>query len=486
MFASPKLAGTGHLVWFVVVVAGLAVSSPARAQTSPEAAGGGLSERLLEEADAISQRLGSVRGLKPLGPITKGVKDRAQLRESLIAKIAVEYPKEEILAEQAMMVRLGLMRPDQDLESIVLDVLTEEIAGYYDTDVGELYLIDDPDMAAQRMTMAHELFHAIQDQHYHLNSVQGPKTGLAGTKLNPDRVTARASLIEGDAVVVMLDFTLAEQGVLPPGQSVLDQPAMADMVLTQLDSLATSSGALFEGQESALERAPRFIQMELQFPYIAGLSFVRAVREANGSWADVNAVYLDPPNSTEQILHPERYLDRDEPVLIDLDEAPIQAALPGDGWEMFYASVVGEYRTRLWLEEHLEEGSPIPIPAAAGWDGDRLKGFMRDGHVVAVQVSVWDSAAEAKQYAEALVQMSRKRRPGSAPFERSGAHGELVGLGMIPGEELTLVERWGAWVLYIDGVPVPSDFDLGALRSAVWQGRRAGPYPKTKTGSPSP
>ena len=73
MFASPKLAGTGHLVWFVVVVAGLAVSSPARAQTSPEAAGGGLSERLLEEADAISQRLGSVRGLKPLGPITKGV-----------------------------------------------------------------------------------------------------------------------------------------------------------------------------------------------------------------------------------------------------------------------------------------------------------------------------------------------------------------------------------------------------------------------------
>ncbi|MEL6178833.1 MAG: hypothetical protein AAFS10_07760, partial [Myxococcota bacterium] len=221
---------------------------------------------------------------------------------------------------------------------------------------------------------------------------------------------------------------------------------------------------------------------ELQFPYIAGLGFVQAVR-ASGGWKDVNAVYRDPPDSTEQILHPKRYLNRDPPVLIDLDTPSILDTLPGVGWSPFYSSVLGEYRMRLWLEEHLGVDSPLPASAADGWDGDRLRGFQRGEHVIAVLASVWDSPEEATEFAGALVLMANKRRAQASVFERSGRHGGMVCWGLDDGT-LTLIERWGTWVIYIEGVPADPGRDVGALREAIWQGRQTGPYPRTQTYGP--
>jgi hypothetical protein len=202
-----------------------------------------------------------------------------------------------------------------------------------------------------------------------------------------------------------------------------------------------------------------------------------------GSWERLNQVYANPPESTEQILHPERYLEGDAPTLVTLDADAVAAALADGGspWEPTYDNVLGEFQLGLWLKHHLGQGGKparMAEAAAEGWDGDRLYAFERDGQLVAVQLSVWDSPQEAREFADALGALTRQRG-GQQANTQAGEHG---GAACFQGPQgRTLVEVWGSWVLYIDGLPPKEDAKevrpaLGPLRQAIWSTRAVGSY----------
>jgi len=469
----------------------LALARPTAAQAPPEPTP---AQKLIAQADEIVGKVVQLRGLPTLHAIPKGVKDREMLRRSLEERIAVELAPEELEGERALLVRLGLMPADLDYGRLILDLLTEQIAGYYDTKEAELYLIEGLDALIAGPAMAHEIFHAVQDQSFDLEFVQVPSRGLAGSTTNGDRATARAALIEGDATVLMIDFTFHEQGALRygGGASFIDVPPFAATV----EAMLTRGALDLAGQGETLARAPRIVQQSLAFPYLSGLGFVVALRK-NRDWRAVDQVYLDPPDSTEQILHPDKYLQRDDPTLTVLDVNAIQAALPkvGAPWRPLYENVMGELRIKLWLEQYATgaalgrdaAGKPLTsATAAAGWDGDRFYVLRSGDRDVVVATMLWDSPADAEQAATALARLAAIRYPTAV---QRRAQGDFGGLDCFTvGDERVLVERWDSWVIYVEGFPAyhqdaasppaePVFNDIDPLRQAIWSSRRTGPYP---------
>jgi hypothetical protein len=432
--------------------------------------------KLLEEASAISRQVSEIRGLSLEKEITKGLRNRDQLRQILIERLAEEVSEEEVENEGKVYKKLGLMPADLDYRQTLLDVLTEQIAGFYDQRAKELYIMEGIPLELQRPAMAHEIFHAIQDQHFDINRMVEPISNL----VNGDFALARSALIEGDASMVMIDFSLYEKGVLPRGdvRSVIDIPMMANVLeqltrqdvgaLQKLLPDAAASGAApvdpSELADSALANAPQMIRKLLVFPYFGGMRFVINAR-AGHDWQRVNAIYENAPVSTEQILHPDRYFAGDQPVLLDFRTAPVL-----DADQLIYDSVLGEYQMRLILEEHLlnpEAGSTniaLVDRAMLGWDGDRIRAYeFKDGGVLISHLSVWDTLADAAQYFEAQVQMMKARYPKATISRSEGQYGQSICMVAGRGDqrERIYVEQWGDLILHLEGLPTDLDDQAG-------------------------
>ncbi len=417
--------------------------------------------RLIKDAGAIAKGLGTSRELGPTGPIKKGIYDEVQLRERLLSMIAKEYTDAEIADEASALGALGALPQNLDYKALMVDLLTEQIAGFYDPEAKELFIMKGLPQSLQRPTMAHELFHAIQDQHFDLKSVQGPFTG----KENSDYSMARSALIEGDATLVMLDFSLYESKTLPDpnATSMADMKLLAAMITSMsMDDIGAMEQMLggeddAESNEepSAIEAAPLFIKESLMFPYLAGLRFAVAAR-AGRTWKDLDAVYADAPVSTEQVLHPERFFkDRDDPVFLSFSLGEATKALTP-----LYSNVMGEYQLYLLLKEGLTvrgEGKAKASPArsSAGWDGDTLESWRaKDGSVVTAHVSEWDSERDAVEWAEAMREVAARRHSDlkAAPTARvKGA--DLTRHTHSGGGRELIIERRGTTVLYLDGLP---------------------------------
>src|SRR5690554_1434006 len=198
-------------------------------------------EALLNAASAIAGQVAQIRGLDLLAEIPKGVKDREELRSMLINQLHNEIPEEVFLAEEQMFKRLGIFEPDINYRQLMLDLLTEQIAGFYDQSAKELYIMVGLPEQLQHSAMAHEIFHVIQDQHFDIGELLAPFT----SQENGDFALARMALIEGDATVLMIDYVLYESGTLPAGRalSVADVP-MITATLLEMDTeeLAAAEG----------------------------------------------------------------------------------------------------------------------------------------------------------------------------------------------------------------------------------------------------
>ncbi|RVU44785.1 hypothetical protein EA187_09605 [Lujinxingia sediminis] len=419
-------------------------------------------EALLAAASEIAVQVANIRGLELLAEIPKGVKDREALRTMLIEQLHNEIPEEVFLAEEQMFKRLGIFEPEVNYRQLMLDLLTEQIAGFYDQSAKELYIMVGLPEQLQYSAMAHEIFHAIQDQHFDIGALLAPFT----SQENGDFALARMALIEGDATVLMIDYVLYESGTLPAGRalSVADVPMItATLLEMNTEELAATEGMGTPGMmgmgesavpsltDSVLGSAPRIVRDLLLFPYIEGMRFVLRAR-ANRNWSDVDAIYADAPVSTTQILHPERYFAGELPIDVQFDAAEALG-----GYEPIFDSVLGELQIRSWLATHTDryEGIPDPGESAAGWRGDRLLGYRNDsGEVVAVHVSSWENEDEAREFASAQVAIAEARYEAGATHQ-SGEHGESWCLRHGPNTdgERVYIERWGDLVLLIDGAP---------------------------------
>ena len=229
-----------------------------------------------------------------------------------------------------------------------------------------------------RLTIAHEYVHGLQDQHFDI--------GLAREEeKNGDRQMAYLALIEGDAELTELIY----------GNEFL--PA-----LEMIQTFSLMRGGV---EEETLADVPAFLRESFSFPYQQGLEFVAAVQET-GDWAAVNDLYSKPPISTEQILHPERYRSGDAPVTVQL---PDLAAVLGEGWKQLDSDTLGEFGWRLILTKHIGPG-PAAV-AADGWGGDSYVLLQQGSSSATVLRSVWDKETEAEQF-WALLRKGLDLRPG--------------------------------------------------------------------------
>jgi len=275
--------------------------------------------------------------------------------------------REALRSDQAILQMLGLIEPDEDLEEMLEDLYADQVAAFYAPKEKAIYVRETGEQTAFDQTViAHEYTHALQDQHYGLEQI-------GDESLNSDRRLAFDAVVEGDAVLAMLMYS--------------------DEHVTVLDYLGSMS-YLGDVESEQLEASPLFVQGLTAFPYLDGLVFVRALYDTGG-WESVNHALEEPPRSTEQILHPSRYREGDEPEEVTL---PDLAEVLGDEWTYLDTDVMGELALRLALAQHA--GPAVAEAAAEGWGGDRYALLQQgsDGPHLLVIHTRWDDLDEAEEF----------------------------------------------------------------------------------------
>ncbi len=335
---------------------------------------------------------------------------RAQIRDYVTRKSDKDLPPSELAGIQEAYKLLGLLPDSVDLRRTLVNLLAEQVAGYYDPDSNALFIGGDVDPAQVRIVVSHELVHALQEQYISLDS-------LIQQKNANDRRAAAQAVLEGQA-------TLAQILVLMPEQQ-----------LDNLPNLWDARGAVGQQQQQMPEfaHAPMWLRETLIFPYLAGAEFVR--------WFDRTHPGKEPfgplmPTSTEQILHTDRY---------DVGDKPISLAFVGPASDSVrYENDLGEFETRLLLEQFLGEDSTETM-LARGWGGDRYQVLGQDTTSAAVVwYSVWDDAKSADQFTGNLKQ-AWQRRHASEPGTRRYEIARLVVDGH-PGVRLVDAPAdWAGW-----------------------------------------
>ena len=442
---------------------------------------------LLQNADAIAAQVATMRALPVRMPIQKDIKTRLALRTVLRQKVEAEFTPDQFLHESLVYQRLDLLPQGTDYKQMILDLYTQQIAGFYDPETKKLSLIKGLPSPLQRATMAHEIFHAIQDQHFPLAQLQHAPDDFQDYRI------ARHALIEGDATLLTLDFGLHEQGELPrEGRTTMAQIPALRLALGSLEVTdAAAMSGMFTPDPDALAATPppALITSNMLFPYTAGLRFVLAAFDHFGAWAPMHAIYLSPPVSTEHILHPERYFQNDLPTILSFTT---KDALPTP-WTPIYTAQLGEFQMRLILREwstmHPGDTRPEidPDAAAAGWDGDRMLAWKDpEGRILVVHLSVWDSPKEAIEYYQTM-QKALGIRWQSATSSMTltsaqGAYGQASCIahttltGPAPQHEHAYLEQWGDLVLLIEGLPAKDQANMAPLRDAIFSTLKRTPW----------
>jgi hypothetical protein len=328
-----------------------------------------------------------IRGLQPDAAVDPVTINEAQLRGNLEAEFDATYTPEQLKEADDLLQELGLIPAGSSLRKLTLDLQAGQVAGYYSPEQDELFVVNRTgDLGpVDEATYAHEFTHQLQDQRFDLGAL-----GLDATDQS-DRSLGRLALVEGDATSVQSSWMTTN----------LDAAELGELLKAALDPAAVA----------ALNNAPAYLRDTATFPYQDGLAFVGRLL-ASGGYAAVDSAFADPPDSTEQVLHPDKYLTREVPVEVNLPKNVPDAL--GSGWSEVGRDTLGELILRIWLTEG---GVPVADArtAAAGWGGDRLALYRGPDGATAVMVRTeWDTAADAAAFASAARTAVAKLMPGGA------------------------------------------------------------------------
>jgi hypothetical protein len=335
------------------------------------------SSDLVQEMDSIEVEVEQLRGLDETSPITRSLMTRPGLEAYTERQFAEEYTPDKVETDVQVLAAFDFVPENFDLHAVLVDLYSSQVIGFYDDEKKTLYVVTDIattgfDLLA-RMTFAHEYTHGLQDEHF------GLKTFTDADRMNDDALLARLSLVEGDASLSMTEYLYAH---------------LSDLTAQDMQSLQNGGD---EASQEALAAAPAIIRETFTFPYTYGLNFVSTLQEQG--WDAVDAAYVDPPQSTEQILHPEKYLSRDEPTIVTVP--PLTDTL-GAGWRLVEAETLGEFQTGLYLVQQVDQATADE--ASAGWDGDQYAVYVNDSHRVLVFGTAWDSARDRQEFVDAYTQ----------------------------------------------------------------------------------
>lgn len=392
------------------------------------AGGGGAFAAQQSEYDRISEEVAQIRGLELREPLNISTKDRDELRSWLVDSIEQDYPEEDRVRDERVMILFGFIEPGTNLAELQINLLGEQIAGYYDPETNEMVVVSsgegDELSVSDEVTFAHETVHALQDQQFDLLQLQDP-----AVVENDDQYLAISALVEGDATVGQVQYMVANPGLILGLQQELED----------LDS-------------AVLDSAPPFITATLLFPYDDGATFVTALYD-EGGWDLVNDAYENTPQSTEQILHPEKYLEGEAPL-----EVTVSDPLPvlGDDWDLLDVNTFGEYVTRIFLDTGEVRPSDAE-KAAEGWGGDQYVVAANETDTALVWNSEWDTEEDAEEFFAILSAHEAKRYGTERTSGEDGnqvrfSNPEIAGEIRLSGTRVT-------YVLGTDEVMVGTLFD---------------------------
>jgi hypothetical protein len=347
-----------RFIHIVTLCAFAAISASAQQSVSPPPATAPKSQGapttsadFIQAADEVLAQMSKLLDLPIKEPLKKSLRSKQEIREYLIREEKEDRDEAQRYADDKALEAFGLIPKNFPLDSFMLDVLTDQVAGLYDPKAKEFYIADWIPADEQRAVMSHELTHALEDQSFHIDP------WIKAARPNDDAEMARESVSEGSAMAAMVDYSLREQQV-----SVRDLPDV---------SLLIRSGAVEEmDKDPKLAKAPGYIRDELLFPYLAGTSFSQQFLKAHDGWADLNLLFKNPPVSTQQILHPQMYLKGVKPEAVTLPEW--KGAVPGD-WKLLEENVLGEFGLQEVLKQFIGQDRADSLSAA--WTGDRYAVF---------------------------------------------------------------------------------------------------------------
>ena len=384
------------------------------------------------EQRRIEKQVSTIRGLEFKKPVRYQRITRKELPAYLIQELRSEYTEAEFKQYLHSPAIMGFLPKDVDLERLLIELMGEQVAAFYDPKKGELFTFETFDLSrlSDQVIYAHEVTHALQDQNFDLSA----NTPIL-RKDNDDRVMAAKALIEGDATLLMNLYLMGN-----------------------FDPVKFFSQDLFYMLGQPVEKlaaAPAYLRESLLFTYQQGQEFCGRLYD-EGGFARIDDAFRSLPESTEQIIHPEKYLQKNDP--------PLEVswpALPVQGWEKIGDNVAGELGVRLLISRELTAAQAAL--AAEGWGGDRYQVFVTGpGKHAVIWWTCWDTEKDAREFFKAYTSFFVKRN-GLLPVDASADNSAVL---------LTCGGRQQSFVLKEKSVlilDVPASKDAESLLNFLWQ-----------------
>ncbi len=362
-------------------------------------------ERLV---DSLAPDVARVAGLEWRQPPRAALRTRGEVRRYLLEKVAAELPPERLEGMAASYRLLGLLPDTLDLGRLLVELYAEQVVGYYDPDSAMLFGVQGADPAQLRYLVAHELTHALQDQYLRLDSI-------LAMRRESDRQAAAQAVLEGQAMIVSLQ-------AFAPDPAAVTQPGFWD--------LARGAVRELQGGTPVFKSAPLVLRESLLFPYLDGAEWI--VWWENSPLADSLPYGARMPESSEQILHPERYQAGDRPLVV---------RFVGDTAGVLYEDTMGELELRILDGQLTGRDSRSETALAYGWAGDRFRTVGTPDGPALVWYLAWDDQRSADRWLAGTGPLLRAQ--GRVGYRTTV---EAVAVDGHPGSRVVIApEAWSGW-----------------------------------------
>lgn len=359
-------------------------------------------KELFRSVDEILRFASDDTGLPIKHKVKRRLTKRDEVQSYVEKSMRDDKDAKRLERSSAVLKKFGLLPRNFDLSKFLVAMLREQVAGYYDAKTKTVNLLNWLDVEQQKPVLAHELTHALQDQSFSIekfmksseNSDKNRRDPSPNDIENDEETSARQAVVEGQAMVVLLDYTLA-----PTGKTLLESPQIVE---------ALKQGMLMGSADSpAFRDAPIFLKEELTFPYRYGLDFTAALLKAGGKQLAYAGAFTNPPKTTREIMEPETYLEHEklEPMkIIDMEK-------DFAGYNAFDIGAMGEFDVDILIEQYAgrdEAASMYPEWRGGYYFAGKSK-TDQSAPIALLYVSRWSDPSKAAEFAAVYAKSLAKR-----------------------------------------------------------------------------
>ncbi len=358
-------------------------------------------QQLFASIDNILAWLSTDTGFVIKSKVKRELASRDQVAKYVDSKMSDDEDAKRLQRSEIVLKKFGLLPREFDLHSFLVQLLREQVAGYYDVKTKTVYLLDWLSADSQKPVLAHELTHALQDQNFDLKTWEQPKAAKSNSNDfsydEDEAATARSAVAEGQGMVTLVDYMMRESG-----HTIADTPQV----------VAGMCAAMSKNSEfPQLERSPLMIRESLVFPYCGGLTFEGGLLQKGGKEMAFSGPFRRPPQDTHEVLNLAAYLQSEPTQWIVMPDLTKEL---GPGYEKYDEGSVGQLDTRIMLEQYGDADEADDMADAwrggayyaAGNKDPKITGTKKIG---LIYLSRWDSDESADDFSELYGEYLPKR-----------------------------------------------------------------------------